>query len=370
MTQIEKEFFLELCKWKHAEEAVLIRCLDLGADTPVVLGQLFYNRMAGVAYTVLQQFGLLSKTHREFRTALKNTWLQNKAKNESYFQCLQMLNQVLQNCKGKFAMLKGAYLCKWYPKGCRTSNDVDLLVDGKDVSAIGEALEAAGFRQGSIQNEKFVPATRQEIITSRMTRGETVPYIKEVDLPFFKYLEVDVNFSPDYKQSKDPIVSQWIATTKEVTVDDLTITTLQPCDFFIHLCQHLYKEATTYPWVEMKRDMTLYKFCDIYGLVQDWTTEDWKRLVEQAKTCRMEAPCYYALAMTKELFAMEGEGLEACLAQLVPKEPGFLQRVVHPKEKKNYYYTMEDVKERFFAADRAKLLKEGEQNATITYATQ
>ena len=27
-----------------------------------------------------------------------------------------------------------------------------------------------------------------------MMRGETVPYIKEVDLPFMKYLEVDINF--------------------------------------------------------------------------------------------------------------------------------------------------------------------------------
>ncbi len=370
MTQVEREFLLELCKWKHAEEAVLIRCLELGADTPAVLGQLFYNRMAGVAYTVLKQSGLLSKTHREFRTALKNAWLQNKAKNESYFQCLQMLNEVLQNCKSKYAMLKGAYLCKWYPQGCRTSNDVDLLVDGKDVTAIGEALEAAGFRQGSIRNEQFVPATRQEIIFSRMTRGETVPYIKEVNLPFFKYLEVDVNFSPDYKQSKDPVVGKWITAAEEMTVGDLTVTTLQPCDFFIHLCQHLYKEATTYPWVEMKRDMTLYKFCDIYGLVQDWTAEDWMRLTQRAKESRMEVPCYYALLMTKELFAMEGEGLETCLVQLAPEDARILHRVIHPKEKKNYYYAVEDVKERFFAADRTTLLKEGENNANITYAAQ
>ncbi len=369
MTQTEKQFFLELCKWKQADETILSRCLELGADTPAVLGQLFYNRMAGVAYTVLQQFGLLSKTHREFRTALKNAWLQNKEKNESYFQCLQMLNEVLKSCKGKYAMLKGAYLCKWYPQGCRTSNDVDLLVDGKDVSVIGEALEAAGFRQGAIRNEQFVPATRQEIIMSRMTRGETVPYIKEVNLPFFKYLEVDVNFSPDYKQSKDPVVGKWIAAAKEVKVEDVTVTTLQPCDFFLHLCQHLYKEATTYPWVEMKRDMTLYKFCDIYSLVQDWTAEDWKQLVERTKESRMEAPCYYALSMARELFALEGEGLEICLGQLAPKDARLLHRVIYPKEKKNYYYTQEDVTTRFFAADRTKLLKEGEDNAQITYAT-
>ena len=43
--------------------------------------------------------------------------------------------------------------------------------------------------------------------------------------------------------------------------------TLNKYDFFIHLCCHLYKEATTLPWVKMGRDMTFYKFCDIYMLM-------------------------------------------------------------------------------------------------------
>lgn len=32
-----------------------------------------------------------------------------------------------------------------------------------------------------------------------MNRGETVPYILEADYPFMKFLEVDINFSLDYK---------------------------------------------------------------------------------------------------------------------------------------------------------------------------
>ena len=47
-------------------------------------------------------------------------------------------------------------------------------------------------------------------------------------------------------------------------------------DFFLHLCAHLYKEATTLPWIEMHRDMTLYKYCDIYIIpyIEGMTLED------------------------------------------------------------------------------------------------
>lgn len=96
-------------------------------------------------------------------------------------------------------MLKGAYLCAHYPDGYRTSNDVDLLVLPKDVTTIGNLLARSGFRQGNIRNGEFIPATRQEIIESKMMRGETVPYIKEVDLTFMKFFKVDINFSLDYK---------------------------------------------------------------------------------------------------------------------------------------------------------------------------
>lgn len=144
-----------------------------------------------------------------------------------------------------------------------------------------------------------------------------------------------------------------------------------PWLFVLHLCQHLYKEATTYPWVAMKRDMTLYKFCDIYALLQDWTPKNWQHFVARAKACHMEAVCYYALYLTKELFAMEDLGLRDALARLVPtagEANNILHTVTHPEEKRDYLYTVKDVKKRFFTPDRTKLLKEGEYNEQITYA--
>ena len=179
---------------------------------------------------------------------------------------------------------------------------------------------------------------------------------------------MDVNFSLDHKQTKSAVIADWIGRAQEITVDDTIIQTLQPYDFVLHLCQHLYKEATTYPWIEMKRDMTLYKFCDIYALLQNWPEKNWRHLAEKAVACDLQEPCYYALYATKVLFSLEGQGIENCLLRLAPVKKDIIQMVLSPAEKKEYYYTNQNLVERFFASDRISLLREGEENGSTKYA--
>ena len=125
--------FKELCNIRS--ESFDSSLIDYAS--PTVLGQLFYNRMQAASYLCLRKHGLLSKVNREFRNALKGAYEQNKVKNESFYQCIKYLNKSLSGCKCKYAMLKGALLCKIYPEGCRTSNDIDLLVMPEDVTEIG-----------------------------------------------------------------------------------------------------------------------------------------------------------------------------------------------------------------------------------------
>ena len=195
MRQKEKELFKSLCSFKQTDFDKSL----LDAATPTVLGHLFFNRMQAIAYGTLKKYDLLGKVNREFRNSLKSAYEQNVEKNKSFFWCVEHIENTLSECTCKYAMLKGAYLCKCYPDGYRTSNDIDLIVHPKDVTEIGDALLKVGFKQGNIRNGKFEPATRKEIIESKMMRGETVPYIKEINLPGMQFLEVDINFSLDYK---------------------------------------------------------------------------------------------------------------------------------------------------------------------------
>lgn len=354
MKEKEKQLFKALCKFK---DPVMEKDL-IEFASPVVLGHLFFNRMQGIAYGTLKRNGLLGKITREFRNSLLAAYDQNVQKNISFRKCVLMLSEILSSCDCKVAMLKGAYLCAHYPHGYRTANDVDLLVLPKDVTTIGDLLLNAGFKQGNVQNGKFIPATRHEIIESKMMRGETVPYIKEVNLPFMKFFEVDINFSLDYKSGNEDTLSDMLSKVCIRIEKKLSIPTLDDADFFIHLCAHLYKEATTLPWIEMHRDMTLYKYCDIYMLLSEMSDKQLQGIFDRAKELGMEKICAYTILETMGLFDIDNAFADHIARTFLADDPDFCLKIVSPKDKKTLMYQTSDVTERFFMESRANDLKE------------
>ena len=304
MTQKEKQLFLKLCSFVSPDKDKIGKLIEKGAATPELLGHLFANRMAGVAYGVLERTELLSNVDREFRNSLKGAWTLNEKLNADFFGCLNYLFTQLDSCGVPYALLKGAYLCGKYPIGYRTSNDIDVLINPEDVGKVSTKLKLAGFKQGYLKNGKFIEATRQQIIESKMTRGETVPFIKEIKLPYIKYLEVDLNFSLDYKNNDDDSVRKMLERTQTVTVRNAKVRTLCPEDFFLHLCAHLYKEATTLPWIEMKRDMTFYKYSDIYMLISEMSDDEQEKLIIAAKESNLEKELAYCINSINSLFKL------------------------------------------------------------------
>ena len=354
MNRNEKDLFLLLCRYRNTDRKKLSRLIEVGAAAPEVLGMLLANRMGGIAYHTLKETALLDRTDREFRNTLRNAALLNEKMNEDFFACLKMLSAELDACGVPYALLKGAYLCAWYPTGCRTSNDIDVLLSPEDVGKVSAKLKAAGFNQGHLKNGVFIPATRQEIIESKMTRGETVPFIKKVTLPYMRYLEVDLNFSLDYKNSADAGLKEMLNRTTVKTAGEVAVRTLDPADFLLHLCAHLYKEATTMPWVRMKRDMTFYKFCDLYALLSDYSAAQMEELFKKAVALNLQLELYDCVKCVEAFFDL------ACplpYAQAFEKRNP-LSYVVSPKDKKLYRYKEPDVVKRFFSKNRIALLEE------------
>lgn len=354
MNKKEKELFLELCAFRNPNTKKIGRLLKSDAATSEVLGMLFANRMAGVAYHVLKETALLDQVNREFRNSLRNAFLLNEKINEDFIGCIKFLSAELEACGVPYALLKGAYLCNWYPKGCRTSNDIDVLIAPEDVGKVSARLKMAGFKQGFLKNGEFISATRQQIIESKMTRGETVPFIKEIKLPFMKYLEVDLNFSLDYKNSDDEVLRKMLSRAEIVTVNKTEIRTLHLFDFLLYLCSHLYKEATTMPWIRMQRDMTFYKYCDIYALLQDFNVVDLDALILNATDLSMQKEVLYCFKSIQSFFGL----LNSTNYRLLLEENYKLDEVIAPTEKKVYRYSETDPKKRFFAKDRVALLEE------------
>ena len=150
---------------------------------------------------------------------------------------------------------------RYYKEGERNGNDIDILVSQKDLSNISEVLRALGFRQGRYDSKerKFIGFSREEILTRRMNRGETAPYLLMTEDPLLPFVEVDVNFSL-HNLPGDKDVDGFLENTKIIN----GVRTLEQNKFFLHLLAHQYKEISLYDMWRRNKNQSLYKFLDIY----------------------------------------------------------------------------------------------------------
>ena len=322
---------------EYNKEKVVITTDD---NMELLMGQILLNRIAGIAYEKID----LETLHYEARKVLKFHIENNILIFNRFINNLSYLSPILQNADFPYALLKGAFLTLFlYPKGHRTSNDIDVLISNENVSTLQSLLLQNGFTQGHVSKSsgEVVPASRKEIIESKMNYGETVPFIKLMEgYP----LEVDINFSLDYKPSKEKnIISEMLSKAIFVEKDGICFKTLNHKDFLIHLCCHLYKEATTYDWIKWRNDLMLYKFSDINVFLHEYGCEKFfLELDNRIKHFALEKECYYTFEISSTIYPdlNDVNGFARLKESIKPNDLQFMTQVIYPMEKKRFQYSM------------------------------
>lgn len=306
-----------------------------------ILGLLCMHRCAGIAYYNLWKNSGLTQLNREMRTTLQSIYESNLRKMKAMKKALNYLAEILEGSSFPYALLKGAKLLELYPEGTRTSNDIDILIEREHIPAITELLLQNGFYQGYIRNNVFQKAERRDIVNALLNRGETTPFVKEVNWDSMQYVEIDVNISVDEtSHQKSNVVKQMLKNiVPGIHTERELLSTLDTADFLIHLCTHLYKEASVYQWVERGRDLSLYKFLDIYVFWKHCVKQEYVRLVkDRAEEYGVKEAVYYTLYHTNQLWDFEDDGLDALLKEMWDVDKEMLDIVYDPVSKSRYRY--------------------------------
>lgn len=323
----------------------------------ILLGNICTNRIAGIAYKNMYKSTV--NWQKECKDVLGTMYEKNVQKSKVFKRFVCELASILEKAEFKYVLLKGAYLSTLlYEEGMRTSNDIDILIQEKDIEKCQNLLELNGFIQGYIEEGKKIrPASRREIIMSRMNYGETVPFVKEID---GEILEIDINFSLDFKPEQGVSrVEQLLEKRERVIFEDSAYYTLNQYDFFIHLCCHLYKEATTINWVQMGRDLQLYKFSDINLFFRKVLASlDIDTLVKRIKEYQTEEECYYTIVNASKIYPkiMELDFYNYIIKGIEPDNLEFMKQIVNPETGEKYSYDM-SFEDWFFAEDKIKSLR-------------
>lgn len=329
--------------------------VNLDGSYNSLIGQIIGNRIVNIVYSKINKY----YCPKDIYYALKILSINNTNESSFYQNGVKYLSDVLIQCKIPYAFIKGSFLIPTlYQPGQRTSNDIDILVNERNIGELQDILKANGFRQGRFNdNLKFFPADRSQILLSRMNYGETVPWVKLID---GKLVKVDINFSVDYKPNgSNAIVNKLLEHCTTVTVDDYELRTLAPVEFFIHLCCHLYKEATTYDWVRRRKDLMLYKFSDINVFLHEYGKKSFfEDLAKRVRELGVEKECYYTCKNSSVIYPhlADLEGFKIFLNQIKPNDLLFMNQIIHPQEKKLFTHDMDFVSW-FFCEDRVAYLK-------------
>jgi len=271
----EHNTVLELVKYGNKKIDKLLEVLDDKTTNWIeVLGYLCYHRVGGLAYEIMNSIDVRKLDFPVFFTIYMIHESQGVRTNLQK-EYIKIISSKLCEANIKHVFLKGSVLSSTiYPIGARASNDIDILISKKSILKTKNVLNDLEFLQGKYDYKKNeINKAEQEALTESLnTRGEMFPFIKIINEKTLKTIDVDVNFSLDWTpDSSDGAVDYFLEERILIPVGgDFSIYSLKEEHLFIHLCNHLYKDAVILDIVKKRKVLDLYKFVDIYTFIQKY----------------------------------------------------------------------------------------------------
>ena len=225
----------------------------------------------------LKKIGLEGNIPKE----IWDVFLQKSAKNLNQYQLNKKeLMKFINTCykkKIKLSPVKGIYLSDFLYKdsSIRKTDDVDILISIDDIPQITEILIQQGFtnRQYNKEKKEFFDYDKLTVMKYKMTMYNLLPFVKVQDDQLIIF---DISFALDFDRSTSNVVKNML---QAVIVEQDKIPTMKGKDYLIHLLIHNYREASNASWIELSKDITLRKFCDIREFIREILTDNELKMV-------------------------------------------------------------------------------------------
>ncbi|MDD2261328.1 MAG: nucleotidyltransferase family protein [Candidatus Cloacimonetes bacterium] len=227
--------------------------------------------------------------------------------NENYINAVKEINEAFNDISISYVLLKGcALIMKYYQKTYhRSFNDIDFLIDVKDIGKVEKILNELGYIQGEVVDGHIVKAHRKDIIFQRINTHEIYHMVKFNERNF--EVNVDINFKfawVEFGSSGDSLIS-FNDVSKNVDIfhfNNMPIPLLNSEYQFLHLCCHLYNEAVffaldkQYVSGDDPKELSLFRLFDIF-LVSQYEMD-----IEKIYMISKNANCIHKIEYVLSLF--------------------------------------------------------------------
>ncbi|KIQ77601.1 hypothetical protein RW25_28470 [Bacillus sp. L_1B0_8] len=304
-------------KLNKKEIADLKKIISSDLDWTRVLGLLQMHRLMGCAWINLRNHVIGeggSPSFNHFSPILYLAYKAQKAQSKEQFIYISKVTKLFEENQIEYILLKGISVAAeaYLDLGLRVSNDTDILVHHKDVDKAKRLLCDMGYVQGeyNVCTKELELANRKEIITAPMVSHEIYPLtIKTEDTSIIEWHKIDLHFSVDLMTSNrtDNIVEDFLARRRKIKIESIEVYTSDVMDTLMFLCIHLYKEAINISEVRGYKDLLMFKFGDIYNLINviDGNQDeklDWESFIYRVKNYQLEKGIFYSLWSVNTVF--------------------------------------------------------------------
>lgn len=277
--------------------------------------------------------------------------------NEYIFEEYRKVRSELVRSGVRTFSLKGAWLIEniYKDKGIRSINDIDCLFPREMEADLIEAMGNVGYIQGQYDslNQRVEGFSREKQIAWKRKMNNLMPFQKTTPIKSLPTVIFDFSFALDLSKDESAV--------KEM-INNADGEYLRKAHFFVHLCAHLYKEATNAIWILETTDLNLIKFCDVREYIMQMGRDDINEAVLFAQKYGFSKAVYYTCHYLQEIY---NEDYSEILKQFKLEDYSFLNQYGEADFGENSYWK-KDFLDRLFAANNMDEL-ENQQDFVNNY---
>lgn len=308
----EQQLVVLLCRITFSEAVIndVKELLKKEINWFEVLQYVIINKVPGLFFYNIERLGLANHVHLLVYQILKFYYIGTQERNKIFLKELNEIRSEFSSKGIRCIPLKGAYLLGRLYKdiGSRSINDLDLMIDNEQIEAVINAIEYMGYVAGDYDrsNKEIVRYSRAKEITWKLKMNNLPSYVKAVNSQYVDYFAIDFALTLDLERDLKPV---------RIMLHDAAEDYLRPAHFFIHLCCHLYKEATGAIWIYLNSDINLIKFCDVREYIINFMdNSSLEEAIDFTNKYNFGKPIYFTLYFLKEIYK---DGYEDKLIQKI-----------------------------------------------------
>lgn len=238
-----------------------IRNIVNGKEAQLDTLKLLYKHQCFYALTKAENS--LSET---MKFSLQKIFKLNQIKTQEYYKNCEKFFLFCNENNISYAVMKGAVLSRQIYGNVqyRICDDIDVLICYKDIDKIKSFLLQDDFVQGYSEENGIKLFDRERLIFYCLETHQIAPFIKRGNSPICPYINLDINTSIIWGESKKPIDTETVLTeTEEMEICNIKVKKLRPEMELIALCLHIYKDANSL-YLLYKKNMCLSAYFDLY----------------------------------------------------------------------------------------------------------